>query len=239
MIRTLLFFIALGINTTIGGIGVMVIGLFQRHSKIALEWIMKPWAKSLVWIAGIKLTVEGVENVDFRQSYIVLSNHQSHMDIPVLLAAMPNHFTFIAKKELFRIPIFAQAMRGFGILEIDRSNRNRAIATLKDAAQIAKSKNISILAFPEGTRSEDGQLKPFKKGPFMLALDARLPVLPVSISGTFPILPKGKLLIRGGQQVRVTIHPPVIVENASYESREQLMDETYQRVASGFMQYES
>ena len=228
------FFIALGINTTVGGIGVMVIGLFQRHFQNCAEWIMKPWAKSLVWI--VREADGGRRGKWISAPYIVLEQSPKPWIFLCCWRRCPI-ISPLSPKELFRI-LFCPGNARIRYSEIDRSNCNRAIATLKTTRKLPNPKNLHF-GISGRHRSEDGQLKPFKKRPFMLALDARLPVLPVSISGTFPILPKGKLLIRGGQQVRVTIHPPVIVENASYESREQLMDETYQRVASGFMQYES
>ena len=100
------------------------------------------------------------------QSYILVSNHQSHADIPVLVVHMPLHMSIIAKKELFKIPFFGQGMRAIGIIEIDRSNRTKAVASLKKAEQIIRDEKLSILAFPEGTRSDNGTLLPFKKGPF-------------------------------------------------------------------------
>ncbi len=239
MIRTIIFALVLVVFTSIGAIGTIIIGLFQRPSPISYFYILQPWSRLLLWVAGARLTVKGRENIAPDRSYVVLSNHTSHMDIPALVAALPIHLTIIAKKELFRIPIFAQGMRGFGILEIDRSNRQRAIETLRKAAELARSKKISILAFPEGTRSTDGKLKSFKKGPFMMALDAGMPILPVSVSGTFPILPKGRWRINPGQQVRVIIHPPIDTTAYTIETRDALIEKTHELIASGFVEYET
>ena len=239
MIHTLFFLIVVAITTTIGGSVVVLVGMFRKYSPFLLKYIIKPWARLQLLITGTKVVVQGLEHIDPKQSYIIVSNHQSHMDIPVLIVILPLRFTIIAKKELFRIPIFAQAMRGFGILEIDRSNRARAIATLKRAAEIARTENVSILAFPEGTRTEDGSLRPFKKGPFLLALDSGLPILPITIDGTFPILPKNSMIISRGHTVKVTIHPPIDTHQYTHETRDLLIEETYQRIASGMMAYES
>jgi 1-acyl-sn-glycerol-3-phosphate acyltransferase len=239
MIHTLFFLIVVAVTTTLGGSIVILVGMFRKYSLFLLKYIIKPWARLQLFITGTRVVVKGLEHIDPKQPYIIVSNHQSHMDIPVLIAVLPLRFTIIAKKELFRIPIFAQAMRGFGILEIDRSNRARAISTLKRAGEIARTKNVSILAFPEGTRSDDGNLKPFKKGPFMLALDTGLPILPITIDGTFPILPKNSMIISRGHTVKVTVHPPIDTHLYTHQTRDLLIAETHQRIASGMMAYES
>jgi 1-acyl-sn-glycerol-3-phosphate acyltransferase len=176
--------------------------------------------------------VSGLEQLDTSRSYVIISNHQSQMDIPVLVANLPLKLTIIAKKELFKIPIFAQGMRAFGILEIDRSNRSRAIETLNIAAQVIRKEKISVLAFPEGTRSKDGRLQPFKKGPFVLATNHQIPILPVTVTGTFPILPKGKLMVQAGL-VKVHVHPPVETGRFGADHRAELIEKVHHIVASG------
>lgn len=237
MLRTIFFWLNVLIFTTLGAIGTIIIGFFQRQSRWSYRNILQVWARVLMWAAGAKMRVEGLENIDPNRAYIVVSNHQSLMDIPALVAALPLHLTIVAKKELFKIPIFAQGMRGFGILEIDRSNREKAIETLKQAAQIALDKNISILAFPEGTRT-NGKLRPFKKGPFMLALDAHLPILPVSVIGTYDISPQRSMMIHSGKQVVVRVHSPIDIDGYSVATRDELIDKTHDLIASGFLEYE-
>ncbi len=237
MLRTIFFLTITVVSTGVYATLAIIVGLFKRYAAFSYYHIVKPWSELLLWASGTKVEVLGVENVDLSRPYVIVSNHQSNMDIPVLAAKVPMRITFIAKKELFKIPIFAQGMRGFGILEIDRSDRTRAFETLKTAAAVAHTHKLSILAFPEGTRSMDGQLKPFKKGPFVLAINAKLPVLPVSIVGTFPIMPKNTLRINAGQKVKLILHPPIDTENYTFEDRNQLIDKAHQAVAEGFYEY--
>ena len=232
MLRALLSYLVLGVTTVLGGIAVIIIGLFQSYSPISYG-IARTWSRILLWVAGIRVTVEGAEHIEGAGPYVVVSNHQSHTDIPVLLYHIPLHLTIIAKKELFRIPIFGQGMRGLGILSIDRSNRRKSIETLNRAGEILRLRKISVLAFPEGTRSMDGAIHPFKKGPFMLALTSGIPILPVTVEGTFPILPKGKLKVQPGH-VRVVFHPPVAVNGYGTERRDELIADVHKAIADRF-----
>ncbi len=233
MIRMLLFLVVLVISTTVGAILCMIIAVFDRFSPISYNYIMIPWAKMLLQVAGVEVELHGREHVDPHRSYVVLSNHMSHMDIPVLIAGLPLRTTIIAKKELFRIPIFGQGMHAAGILKIDRSNREKAIETLNKAAEILKEKHISVLAFPEGTRSKDGQIHPFKKGPFVMAATVKVPILPVTLVGTHPILPKGRFFIQPGK-VDLIIHPPIHTADYDYEQRQELMDHVYQTITESY-----
>lgn len=212
---------------------VTLIGVFRKYAGISYNFIMRPWARSVVWVSGCSVKIEGLHHIEKGRSYIVISNHQSHMDIPILVGYIPLKMTIIAKKELFKIPIFGRGMRSFGILEIDRKNRAGAIETLRAARDILLREKISLLAFPEGTRSLDGKIHPFKKGPFVLAIDAGLPVLPVSVSGTFPILPKGRFFVRPGK-VTIVIHPPIPTSNLDLDSRDELITEAVKRITEGF-----
>ena len=157
------------------------------------------------------------------------------MDIPVTVVALALSIRIIAKRELFKIPIFGWGMRAGGIIEIDRSNHKKALETLQKAEEIIKSNKLSILAFPEGTRSVNGKIHPFKKGPVILAINTGLPVLPVSISGTRKILPKGKIKIRFGR-VKVVIHQPIITENLSLQDRHELAEQVHKTIAEGFIE---
>lgn len=237
MIRALWVILVVLFSTGFRAMVAIAVGLFTKYTDFAYRHSFWPWARSIVRATGIRVTAAGLENIDSGSSYVIVSNHQSQLDIPVLVAALPLKLTIIAKKELFKIPLFSQGMRAFGILEIDRSNRSRAIETLKQAAQVIRKEKISVLAFPEGTRSRDGKLHSFKKGAFALAADHQIPILPVSVSGTFPVLPKGKLMVDPGE-VKVTIHPPVDTGQFGSGRRAELMDQVHQTIASGLAEHE-
>lgn len=143
-------------------------------------------------------------------TFVVMSNHQSHYDVPCLYAVLGGKLRMVAKTELFSIPLFGQALRASGMIEIDRKSHARAVASLARARhQIASGTHVWIA--PEGTRSETGELLPFKVGGFVLALDTGTPILPVTIQGTRAILPVGTALTRADEGVTMTIHAPVDV----------------------------
>jgi 1-acyl-sn-glycerol-3-phosphate acyltransferase len=174
------------------------------------------WSHKLVARAGIDLHVHGADAVDWSRRYVVMSNHQSHYDIPVLYRVVRGRMRMITKAELFRIPIFGKAMREAGFVEIDRGHRDRAIASLREAArQIAEGTHIWIA--PEGTRSRTGELGPLKKGGFVLARDAGAPILPIAIDGTVRVLPRGGKTIVRRQRVDVTVGQPIETAGATTE----------------------
>lgn len=234
MFRTAFFGLVLLIDTVISAFLAILVGMFNPYSKLNTT-IMRTWGKILVRAAGVKLEVLGHENIRPGDSYIVVANHQSHMDIPVSMAALPLPIRIISKKELFKIPVFGWGMRAVGILEIDRSNRKKAIETLKKAEQILKKNRLSILAFPEGTRSPDGKIHNFKKGSIILAINTGLPLLPVSVSGSRNVLPKNTLRVRKGK-IRVQIHPPVPTHDLKIEQRNELVKQIQQIVQKGFIE---
>jgi len=169
---------------------------------------------ALVEGAGMRVEVVGGDKVRDDRAYVYMSNHQSHLDIPVLYWALPRRtLRMVAKKELFRVPVFGGAMRAVGVVELDRGNRDRAIASL-GAATAAIADGVSMWIAPEGTRSRTGQVGPLKKGGFHLAVDAGAAIVPVAISGTRAALPPGGRSIRRGVAVRVVIGDPIETRGA-------------------------
>jgi 1-acyl-sn-glycerol-3-phosphate acyltransferase len=234
MLRLVFFIPVLAISTTVCALMALIGGIFNHYGKYATA-VLRTWAKSLLWAAGIKLEVTGLENVEPDESYILIANHQSHMDIPVLTCGLSVPLRIIAKKELFKIPFLGWGMKAVGMLRIDRSNRKQSFETLKEAEEIIKTHRLSILAFPEGTRSDDGKIHPFKKGPFVLAINTGLPLLPVSVSGTRKIIPKGKISLRAGR-VKVYIHPPVATKNLNLGDRNKLVEKVQSIIEKGFIE---
>ncbi len=167
------------------------------------------WSAHLLHQVKAKLHVRGSEHVDAEASYVVMSNHQSHYDIPVLFQALPLSLRMVAKAELFKIPVWSEAMRVAGFIAIDRSRGREAMRTLLEAGERLKREHTSLWIAPEGTRSRDGTLGDFKKGGFRLAQATELPILPVSIQGTMGILRAGTSRVHTDQTVDVTIAPPI------------------------------
>ena len=166
------------------------------------------WSQRLLRNAEVQLEKRGLEHVSGGGSFVVMSNHQSLYDIPALYQTLPLRLRMVAKAELFRIPIWAQAMRAAGFVELDRSARERAIESL-DRAKAALAQGTSIWIAPEGTRSKDGALGPFKLGGFHLAVGAGARILPVTVNGTRAILPAKGARVVSGASVHVTVHAPI------------------------------
>ncbi|MBS2012099.1 MAG: 1-acyl-sn-glycerol-3-phosphate acyltransferase [Deltaproteobacteria bacterium] len=199
--------------------------LEAKHCDERLE----RFASHVVRNAEILVTVHGRDALDAdekaagkRRTFVVMSNHQSHYDIPVLYYVLGGNMRMVAKKELFSLPLFGRAIRDAGMIEVDRGNRERAIASLQKAKeQLLAGTNIWIA--PEGTRSPTGELGDFKKGGFVLAIDIGAPILPVTVNGTRGILPASAMASRRGVEVHVTLHPPVETRDfmANAESSEE------------------
>ena len=170
--------------------------------------------------------------MDFQRPYIYMPNHQSNFDIPVLLGHLKVQFRWLAKMELFKIPIFGRAMRKAGYISIDRNNRKSAINSLKAAAEKIKN-GVSVLIFPEGTRSRDGKIRPFKKGGFVMAIESGVPIVPVVISGTREIMTKGKFRVNPGQ-IHMRILTPIDTSIYTRKTKEVLMERVRRVICEHF-----
>lgn len=186
----------------------VVDALRGRVTKSVCDDRLDRWSRNIVENARMHLEVEGRPNLLPGETYLVMSNHQSHYDIPVLFQVIGPNIRMIAKEELFRVPVFGKALAAGGFISIDRGDRNAAIRSLQQARDLLAS-GTHVWIAPEGTRSRTGHLLPFKKGAFYLALEARLPVLPVTIQGTRSALPAKGLRSTAGACVRVTLHPHI------------------------------
>lgn len=208
-------------------LGSLVIGrALVGADQEALHRIAQRWGRSILRVSGVEVRVVGQEHLASGRSFILMPNHQSHFDIPVLLGCLDTQFRWLAKAELFKIPIFGRAMHGCGYISIDRSNREAAFASIRQAAEAIRGR-ASVLIFPEGTRSQDGRLLPFKKGGFVLAVDSKVPILPIGIYGTGDILPKKHLLL-APRPVVLWIGAPIETTGYRRETKDALMDEVRQ-----------
>ncbi|MBW1962474.1 MAG: 1-acyl-sn-glycerol-3-phosphate acyltransferase [Deltaproteobacteria bacterium] len=231
MIRTLFVVIwTVFVTILFGSIAIMG-SFFDRTGKFP-HLVARSWARSILFASRIKVTVRGLSNIDPGRSYIFMSNHQSNFDIPVLLAYLKVQFRWLAKAELFRIPLFGIAMKRAGYISIDRSDRRSAFASLKKAAETVKN-GVSVLIFPEGTRSRDGSIRPFKKGGFVLAIDSGVPIVPVVLHGTWSIMPRDKLRIESGN-VMLEITEPIDTLNFTRKTKDALMEKVRSRICDRF-----
>jgi 1-acyl-sn-glycerol-3-phosphate acyltransferase len=214
----------------------VVDGALGRVDKDVCDQRLDGWCKKIVAHARMNVEVVGRENLISGQTYLVMSNHQSHYDIPVMFFVIGPNLRMITKTELFRVPIWGPAMRESGFIAIDRSNRHRAVESLAVAKEKLAS-GVHIWIAPEGTRSRTGALLPFKKGGFALSLDAGLPILPVAIKGTRDALRADGVRSTHGVDVRVTLFPHVDPQAyAALEpkaAREKLMTDVRHTIESG------
>jgi 1-acyl-sn-glycerol-3-phosphate acyltransferase len=176
------------------------------------------FGRRVVDLLEIDLHVRGTERVPADRAYVYMSNHQSHLDIPMLYATLPSPtIRMLAKKELFRIPVWGRGLRAAEFVEVDRGNHSRAMKSIDYAAKLVRD-GVSIYLAPEGTRSRDGKIAKLKKGGFHLALGTAAPIVPVAIRGTIDILPRGSRVMQTGRRVDVTIGAPIPVEGRELES---------------------
>jgi 1-acyl-sn-glycerol-3-phosphate acyltransferase len=187
------------------------------------------WADRITRRAEIDLHVHGLEHVDPKVTCVVMSNHQSHFDIFVLFKAFPGVLRMVAKVELSRVPILGGGMTASEFVFLDRGDRAHALAALRLAGERIRS-GINVWIAPEGTQSRDGALLPFKKGGFILAEEAGVPILPVTVEGTRHVLPAKQTRVRSGQRVDVTFHAPV--DPRAFGSRDQVIAEVRRRIES-------
>lgn len=187
--------------------------------------IARLWGKIALWANGVKVSVEGLQNVPGQGPYIFMSNHQGSYDIFAILGHLPFQFKWLAKKEIFSIPILGWAMKATGYISIDRQGTRETVEAMRSAAEKIHD-GMSVVIFPEGSRSPDGSVKPFKKGGFTLAIKSKVPIVPVAIIGSDAIIPKGKLTVHPGS-ISIRIDRPVETKGCSMKSREALMDQLY------------
>jgi 1-acyl-sn-glycerol-3-phosphate acyltransferase len=193
-----------------------------------------PWARALAALIPMRVEVEGREHVDPAQSYVLVSNHQSQSDVLVLYGWLGIDFKWVMKQELRKMPGIGVACARLGHIFIDRSNHAAAVATL-EAARGTIVDGTSVIFFPEGTRSRNGELLPFKKGAFRMALDLGLPILPLTVTGARDVLPAGTTNLVPGS-ARLTIHPPIPVEGLTGDDCAALVDEVRSVIASSLPQ---
>ena len=184
----------------------LVFSLFDRTGRLQ-HWCASTWSRMIARTALLDVRVRGAEHLRAGESYVFLSTHQSWMDIPVMLGYLPSQLRIAAKREVFRIPFLGWHMQRSGQIPINRGSTEESVASLRRAAGLLRG-GVSAFLFPEGTRTRDGSLQPLKKGGFRLALEAGLPIVPVTINGTRRAMPRGSMILRHGP-VEMHLAPPI------------------------------
>jgi 1-acyl-sn-glycerol-3-phosphate acyltransferase len=226
-LQTLLFFLVLIPVMFVGMFISTILNLFNPTGDY-FHAIAAWWGRFAATLLGISIEVEGEENYKPEKTYLVVSNHAGMADIPLILGSIHLNLRFMAKEELGRIPVFGWAIKTGGYVLVKRGHKKEAMQSLLDAANTLKN-GRSIHIFPEGTRSETGAMLPFKRGAFIVAIKAGVPVLPVTISGSHLITPKKSLKINKGK-IRLIIGKPI--EPGQYKGADELMHAAYDTISS-------
>ena len=231
MMRTVFVYLTLIVMTVVLGITAIVAALlgFRQKPGNFLERIPRLFARSALWAGRVTVRVNNPEQIGHDEARVYASNHVSWFDVFALAAVLPR-YRFVAKKELQRIPLFGRAAGIVAAIYIDRRNRKAAFDAYADAARQVKE-GFSVAVYPEGTRGRSYALRPFKKGPFVLAIAAQVPIVPVIVHGTREIQPKGAVRVRPGA-IELTLLEPVPTVGLTYDDRERLMQTVWERMAA-------
>ncbi len=223
MIRTPLLLLALLVVTPPMALLVIIaayLGVPDRPGGI-YDFASRTMARGINWFAGARVVEHGLEHVRAGEAHVLAMNHVSWFDVFALAAVLP-HYKFVAKAELKRIPIFGRGATSWGVIWIERENRKQAFASYQVAAQRIRD-GVNVVVAPEGTRGDDYRIRAFKKGPFVLAIAAQVPVIPVLLHGTREIMPRGSFRTRPGT-IHVHYLPPIPTAGMTYDDREALAD---------------
>jgi 1-acyl-sn-glycerol-3-phosphate acyltransferase len=201
----------------------LVGALFDKTGTTPVR-VAHAWARFLLAVSGVKVRVEGLEHIDPSASYVFVSNHLSYMDTPAVLSKVPVQFRFLAKRGLFQIPLLGTHLRQAGHIPVPREDPRAAVKTMQLAAEALVNKRISLLIFPEGGRSHDGQLRPFKEGAVYIAIKAGVPLVPMVLLGTREILAYGSGVVLSGD-VTLRILPPIDTSSFTLKDRGRVTDE--------------
>lgn len=191
-------------DSTIGLLGMFVLG--RKYYNLNHY---RAWAKRLLFFSGVRVKCVGLDNIDKNKSFVFVANHSSYLDIPAVFVAISNNLRIMYKKELEKIPIFGWFLKKSDFIAIEREEVASARSSLNKALKLIQQ-DVSVLIFPEGTRSIDGKVQDFKKGAMFLALRSGKPIVPVAIIGANQLLPRGKLFLRTGTII-VLIHKPIYI----------------------------
>ncbi len=214
--------------TIVCSIAVLLARPFSRLNQPSK--IMRLWARSVFWMSGIKLVVDGEEHLQERKPAIYMANHASMIDIPILVAVLPGHVRFLFKHTLMYVPFLGQAMMLLGMIPINRSDRSKSVESLRKAGERVRS-GIDVIIFPEGTRTKTGQMLPFKKGGFLMAIQEGFDIIPVTIHNSRDVCGRNSIVTYKGS-VRVTVHPRIQTADLAMADRRQVMSDVERTIRS-------
>jgi 1-acyl-sn-glycerol-3-phosphate acyltransferase len=227
LLKTIFVWTCAGIITILLGICAFLTVPFDRRGKV-VHLYARLWGWLILKIAGVRMQVTGLEHLDPKRPCIYMCNHLGSFDIFALLACLPVQFRWLAKAELFRIPILGWGMSAAGYISLDRSRRRSAYESMEIAARKIRE-GVSVVIFPEGTRSFDGTMLPFMNGGFNLAIRAGVPLVPITIHGTWEIMPRTTKRVKKGN-IRIVIDQPIETRDCTMKDRRRLMAETERRI---------
>jgi 1-acyl-sn-glycerol-3-phosphate acyltransferase len=229
-VRTLLL-VLFGIPSTVFFTLASIVGSLFRPRREYFDWVHRTWGRSLLGLAGVRVELEGMERLPSDQALILAVNHQSWFDIVALFGSLPVSLRFVAKKEISRVPLFAQAIRAAGHVFLDRQNRAKAVTAMREAGVRMREQGLSMVLFPEGTRSPDGRLLPLKKGSFVLAIETGATLVPVGMDGGRMIMPKGRLRVRSGP-IRISCGEPIPLADLTKDDRDAVLAATESQISA-------
>jgi 1-acyl-sn-glycerol-3-phosphate acyltransferase len=206
----------------------IVMALILPHHPY-LDRVIRFWSRRFLGVAPVKLEMEGSDRVDPDTQYVFVANHLSNFDIPVLFTTIPHRIRYLAKKEVYKIPIVATAMHRVGIVKVDRAAGSSAHASINEGIAQAKAHGYSLIIFPEGTRSRSGEFRGFKKGAFRIAISNQMDIVPVTIHGTWEVWRPGAKIFYPGK-VRAVVHDPISVKGMDLTDIGDLRDQTHEIV---------
>lgn len=220
------------ISLTFAALEILALPLSYKTGKL-FHALSRGWARTILMTCGVRVRVRGLEKIHAGQNYVYVSNHASMFDIPAILASIPDQIRIVYKKELEIIPIFGWGLKWGSYIGIDRGRGPEAMRSLEEA--IGKIRNgASVLLYAEGTRTRDGKLQPFKRGAFNIAVKAGIPVVPLTINGTFPILPKGSIVVRP-RPAELVLGDPIQVRGEGKEEEMRLMEEVAAAIKQSYV----